>query len=232
MLFVLGCGVEGTVIDALDNQGDQQSSTLPTALVTPSLVKVTRDTRVQLDGSGSYDPAGGAVTYAWTLAERPKGSLDELTSTVSSITAIHPSEGGYYTVTLVVANGSGVAGHSASAQIEVVGTGDNHPPVSMIEYTPTDGLSNVVALEGGTSYDADGQALTYEWGLFNTPEGFTSYLQHSTSQVAYLRTDVTYAYDFLVRLVVSDGIDQDESFVTITVDINGSQVLIVDSAPE
>jgi hypothetical protein len=60
---------------------------------------------VTLDGSGSADPLGDPLTYAWTMTGTPGGSSAVLSSPTSSMTTFAADMPGAYTITLSVGNG-------------------------------------------------------------------------------------------------------------------------------
>ncbi|HHC11307.1 MAG TPA: carboxypeptidase regulatory-like domain-containing protein [Campylobacterales bacterium] len=66
---------------------------------------VAESVTVQLDGSGSSDPDGDVITFAWSFVTKPAGS----TATLSDATAINPTFEpdvlGNYVVQLIVNNG-------------------------------------------------------------------------------------------------------------------------------
>ena len=116
----LGLGACGAGAPVAPDLGVPDGGALtPTAKIaaTPDLVGfVTR-----LDGSGSRDPAGRALTYAWHFAAVPAGSqvVDASLSTASGPTpTFKPNRGGDYGVTLTVTTPDGVTG-SAAATVTV-----------------------------------------------------------------------------------------------------------------
>ncbi len=61
---------------------------------------------VTLDGSGSTEPNGGPLTYAWTMTSKPNGSSAVLASSSSVTTSFTADALGVYTISLVVSNGT------------------------------------------------------------------------------------------------------------------------------
>lgn len=63
------------------------------------------DDLVTLDGSGSYDPNGDSVTYAWTLTSKPEGSTATLTGATTVAPTFTADLAGAYVASLVVSDG-------------------------------------------------------------------------------------------------------------------------------
>lgn len=84
--------------------GDVGANVLPVALVTstPDYVGLV----TALDGSGSSDPAGRALTYAWSVVATPSGSMVTGGGSNPTFTFVG-DRGGDYTVALTVTTPSG-----------------------------------------------------------------------------------------------------------------------------
>lgn len=211
-LTATSCGIDSKVNELVN---PPVPATVPTASIAVDDDTVMVGATVQLDASGSYDPQGKTLTYAWTL-EVPTGSLSALTSTTAAITSFTPDKGGQYLVSVTVTNSSSVAGGPVTAQIEAVGTGDNYPPVAITTTALTGTAGSAVVLDGSESYDADQQGLSYTWTMIGVPStSSVTGLSGGTSQSAYFTPDVEGTYN--VKFVVSDGMDSDQVFVTVTV---------------
>jgi uncharacterized repeat protein (TIGR01451 family) len=63
------------------------------------------ETLVQLNGSGSTDPDDNPLTYAWTLINRPPGSLASLSGSTLVNPTLMPDVAGIYTIRLIVHDG-------------------------------------------------------------------------------------------------------------------------------
>ncbi|MCK5804521.1 MAG: hypothetical protein KAI66_16910, partial [Lentisphaeria bacterium] len=60
---------------------------------------------VALDGSGSYDPDGDALSYTWQVLSRPENSTADPVDAGGMKTSLHVDVGGVYIVALVVFDG-------------------------------------------------------------------------------------------------------------------------------
>jgi hypothetical protein len=89
---------------------NQPPSAVATAFPTIAYVKET----VTLNGTGSSDPEGDAITFAWSLTCSPTGSKASLASITKSTTSIIPDVPGIYAATLTVTDNFHSLFHSPS----------------------------------------------------------------------------------------------------------------------
>jgi len=68
---------------------------------------------ITLDGSGSSDIDGDTLTYTWSLASRPTGSVATLAGTDTESPTLIPDVGGLYVVSLIVNDGRVLSGRHA-----------------------------------------------------------------------------------------------------------------------
>ena len=101
---------------------------------------------VTLDGTGSTDADGDALSYHWTLTTRPAGSAAVLSSLTVAKPTFTPDIAGVYAVSLVVNDGM-----LSSAAASVVVTASNAPPLFTISASS---LSPTAQLTRNTSVSA------------------------------------------------------------------------------
>lgn len=77
----------------------------PTANAGPDQAVSVGDT-VQLNGSGSTDPDGDTLTFAWTLVTKPTSSAAKLDSATSTMPRFTADAAGAYELQLVVSDGA------------------------------------------------------------------------------------------------------------------------------
>jgi YVTN family beta-propeller protein len=97
----------------------------PTANAGPDQTVKSGDT-VQLDGSGSSDPAGGTLSYKWTQTSGPEVALSDSTSVNPTFTAPNTNTEEDLVFELVVTNEKGVVSEPDSVTITV--SPSNNPP--------------------------------------------------------------------------------------------------------
>lgn len=112
-------------------------------------------TQVTLDGSGSRDPEGGPLTYAWAQLSGTAVTLAPAGAAGATFTA--PTAGDL-SFALTVTDDEGA---SATATVTVV-VKPNTPPVASAGPDQTIVQGALVALDGSGSGDSEG-AITYRW---------------------------------------------------------------------
>lgn len=153
---------------------------------------------VTLDGSGSSDPDGDDLTYAWSFVAVPPGSTAQL----SDAAAIKPTfvidRPGDYTLQLVVDDGK-----ASSLPAQVTISTLNTPPVAVARLNQAVRVGQTAQLDGSASSDVDGDPLTFRWTLTSQPAGSTAILSDSATVTPTLPIDK--AGQYTVELIVNDG---------------------------
>ncbi len=160
---------------------------------------------VSLDGSVSSDADGDTLTFHWTFASKPAGSLAFLSSANTASPAFIPDLPGAYVVQLIVNDG---AVDSAADTVTVTANEAGTPPVNTAPEADAGMDQNVttgdtVTLDGSASMDADGDPLTYIWTLTTIPMGSMATLSDPTSPNPSFVADMAGAY--VAQLIVNDG---------------------------
>ncbi len=177
--------------------------------------------RVNLDGTGSFDPDGDELSYTWTLAEVPGCSAldsgdvyDQGTADASMV----PDCEGTYLVSLVVDDGDQWS--EPDYATVTVSSGDEPPIADAGESNSTSPCTGSwIELDGAGSYDPDAEPLTYEWSLVSAPAGSAASdanFDDASDATPSFQWDVIGDYSF--QLQVSDGVSWSApDGVTVTV---------------
>lgn len=116
---------------------------------------------VTLDGSASSDPAGKALTFAWTQTGGPLVDLNLADPVHPAFLApAVPVGGATLTFQLVVGNGQMT---SVPDFININVKNVNHPPVADAGDDQNVAENSLVTLDGSFSYDPDGDSLSFQW---------------------------------------------------------------------
>jgi len=175
----------------------------PVADAGPDQADVPKKILVNLDGSGSSDPNGDVITYAWTFDSVPAGStLDnaDITDATTAAPSFTPDISGTFVLELVVTDEELLTG-SDTVSITAV----NQDPVAEAGEDQVATKNTLINLDGSGSSDPDGDSITYLWAFDSRPTDSTladGDITDATTAAPSFTPDVSGA--FVLKLVVTD----------------------------
>jgi hypothetical protein len=169
-------------------------------------------TLVTLDGSGSYDPDGTDITYAWEMASRPWGSSAFLTNPTRSGPTFTADVSGTYTVTLVVTDAS----EEQSLPGQVIITAGNPPTADAGQNQSWVKVGTRIVLDGTESYDSEGREISFAWEMLSRPSNSNSALSDVSSEFPTFIPDARGTYKSSLVVTNSIGLKSQPSEVTVT----------------
>ena len=165
-------------------------------------------TNVTLNGRQSFDVDGVPITFTWSLLVRPHDSLAAISNPTDPVAFFPADTAGTYIAQLIVTspaflpNGV-VIEDSRPATVLIVATPRvNHAPVANAGANQVVSPGQTVSLDGGGSFDPDGDTLRYSWSL-KPAAGSAATLDDPTSQTPSFIVDVDGVYT--ATLVVRDA---------------------------
>lgn len=165
-----------------------------------------------LNGAGSSDANGDAITYLWSIVSKPVGSSALLINPTSVNPTFAPDITGSYVFRLVVNDGRL---SSEASTVTVTASTVNIAPVANAGAAQSVVTGSTVTLNGSASNDANGDTLTYSWTFVSKPTGSSASLSSSTAANPTFSANLAGSY--VLRLVVNDGsLSSTASTVTIT----------------
>lgn len=148
------------------------------------------------DATPSYDPDLDQVTIDWEYGDGQTGTGINPTHTYNTP--------GNYTATMTITDDQGCT-DQASLAIQIV---DNQTPVAQATASAISGQAPfVVVFDGSTSYDPDGEPLTYQWDFGDC----------ATREGPKATHTFNFAGTYQVILTVSDGTSEDTMILEIVV---------------
>lgn len=152
----------------------------------------------KLNGSGSSDPDGTLISYKWSQVAGP--SPASFTNETSAIATVSSLQVGTYTFRLLITD-SNLAQDSSEVEV-TINASTNIAPTAKSGNDDTLYLpSNFLTVDGSTSYDKDGNIISYKWVKLSGPATYTmSNPEGVTNSITNL---VAGTYKF--RLIVYDN---------------------------
>jgi len=161
---------------------------------------VTVGSLVTLDGRTSYDPDGNLITYRWAIVMAPSGSSANLNNPISVMPTFTPDIPGEYRISFTVNDGRA---DSAPDEVVIIATMPNVAPTANAGPDESVVTGSMVFLDGGGSFDPDGDPVTYLWQILSSPEGSTASLDYPSSATPTFIADK--AGQYTISLTVNDG---------------------------
>ncbi|HEX7079756.1 MAG TPA: PKD domain-containing protein [Gammaproteobacteria bacterium] len=165
---------DGTASSAPDTVVVTTSNTRPVADAGDDQSVEVGDT-VQLDGSGSFDADGDALTFAWSLTVTPAGSAAALSDDAAVAPTFVADEAGTYVAQLIVSDGE-----LASDPDTVVITTEAPPELPTVTVTAPDDVAAELGGDTGTfTITRTGEttdSLTVRYVMLGTPVNGVDYV--------------------------------------------------------
>jgi MYXO-CTERM domain-containing protein len=180
---------------------------------------VDESASVTLSGSGSSDPDGDALTYAWAQTAGPGVTLSGADTAAPGFTA--PSVTADTVLTFELTVSDGVLSSKDTVSITVRNEVVNRPPVANAgaDQTVEEGASVTLS---GSGTDPDGDALTYAWTQTGGPSVALS--GGSTATANFTPPDVSSNTVLTFTLKVTDAkgaTSEDSVSITVTAKTDG-----------
>ncbi len=182
----------------------------------------------ELNGSNSYDPDGDAISYHWSLTEKPEASAATLSSTNQVSTQIQSDVVGRYRAQLIVNDGKD---DSAPDEVIINVVAANNAPNANAGDDQSVTIGTTVELNGTASSDPDGDPLQYRWMILQAPEQSSATLDDSASATPRFTPDRVGNYR--LQLIVNDGsVDSAPDTVNVNVDTPPNQAPIANAGDD
>ncbi len=202
---------DGTVNSAPDTVTISTENSAPLSDAGADQTVRVNDT-VQLDGGGSIDADGDALTFAWSIVAKPQTSQAALSDSQAVKPVFEVDVAGTYTVQLIVNDGT----VNSPADTVTIAT-DNSAPVGAAGADQSVMVNDTVQLDGSGSSDVDGDSLTFAWSLVSKPQ--TSQAALSDAQAVKPTFEVDVAGSYTIQLIVNDGtVNSAPDTVTVSTD--------------
>ena len=182
---------------------------------------------ITLDGTGSSDPDGDTITYAWEFESKPSDSQVSLSDGSAQNPTFTADVIGDYVVNLVVSDGTASSDpDTVTVQISAA----NQPPVADAGPDQSVTTGDSVTLDGSQSLDPDEDLITYAWEFSQLPDGSAATISDATIVNPTFTADTDGVYSVILTVSDPDGLESSDS-VDITAETANS-VPIANAGPD
>lgn len=173
---------------------------------------------ITLDGTGSSDPDGDTITFAWEFESKPSDSQVSLSDDSAQSPTFTADVAGDYVVQLVVSDGTA----SSDPDTVTVQVSDaNQPPVADAGPDQSVTTGDSVTLDGSQSLDPDEDLITYSWEFSQVPDGSAATISDTTAVSPRFTADIDGVYSVLLTVSDPVGLESSDS-VEITAETANS----------
>ncbi|MCO8265828.1 PKD domain-containing protein [Haloferax sp. AB510] len=190
----------------------QNTNEQPTADLAATPTEIDEGQSVTLDASGSSDPDGTSLSYAWEVVSAPTSGAPTPSGASGDVTLTTPGE---YTYEVTVTDRSG-DGKSDTATVTVTVGDVNRAPTASVTASPDEvRAGSGVTLDATDSSDPEGEQLAYDWEVVSAPTSDAPAPSGASGSVT-LTTPGEYTYEVTVTDRGGDG-KSDTATVTVSV---------------
>ena len=179
---------------------------------------------VALDGSGSTDPDGNSLSYAWTQLPDPGVPTVTLTGGSTAKPTFVPTAPGAYRFELTVSDSK-----LDDTDTVVVTVTQNAAPIADAGADLAGFTGKTVTLDGSASSDPNGTPLTFAWTQEGTTPAVVALTGAATAKPTFVPAKAgTYTF----RLTVGDGSTTASDTVSVVVELTPNTVPIANAGPD
>lgn len=207
------------------------TNTPPIAVAGPHNPSAELNTLYQLDGTGSSDPDGDAITYLWSAYSLPAGSNATLNDPNAAQPTFTPDEYGEYVWKLVVNDGQTDSPPDYVLYTVPAPEPSGQPPLAeTTDHIRNAQVGDTVPLDGTASTDQDTpyHDLTFLWTLTERPAGSTAEIASPNSDVATITGDVDGIYRTMLTVTDPEGNSTSANLFVTFRPVNNAPVVTVD----
>ncbi len=172
---------------------------------------------LELNGSASSDLDGDPLSYQWRIVDKPIGSQVSLSDSSAVMPSLTLDMYGEYRVQLIVNDD-----YEDSDPDTLTISSVNAAPIANAGADRGVCVNEFVSLSGSGSSDAEGDPLSYQWSLISQPETSAAILSGADQVSPNIRIDV--AGNYVVQLVVNDGVNSSEPDTVLISTLNTSPI--------
>jgi len=152
--------------------------------------------------------------YQWRVLSQPEGSTLSLDDASQSTAELLPQVSGTYTIAVSQFDGS----RYSQQDTHTFSVADNHRPIASFSFSSRNAINNDTQQSDvrlrGLALDEDANStFTYQWSVVSQPEGAEIYFSAPNSRMTNFNANKD--GDYLVQLVVSDGITESYPYTDI-----------------